>query len=73
MEMFTSSDVFQGTGDKLLGNIKGVIRYTNDILVLSKEILFKHIGLLSIIFRRLRTAGLKFSAPKFSFVLKDVT
>ena len=58
--------------DKLLGDIKVVKTYINDILVLSKKIFSKHIYQLRVTFTRLRTAGLKFNAPKCRFGLKYV-
>ena len=42
------------------------------ILVLIKENLSNNIEQLKVILARLRTAGLKINAPKYSFGLKDI-
>ena len=68
--MCTSVDIFQAKVDKLLGDIKGVKIYINDILFLSKDCFTKHIEQPSIIFFILRAEGLKFNDPKFSFWVK---
>ena len=72
MSMCASWDVFQSKVDELLGDIKGVKTYTDDILVLGKDSFKNHIDQLIIIFGRLHAAGLKVNAHKFSFGLKDV-
>ena len=64
MGMCASGDIFQDKVDKLLGDIEGVKTHINDILVLIKDFFRKHIEQLIMIFGRLRTAGLKFYAPK---------
>ena len=58
--------------DELLGDIKGVKTYINDILVLGKDSFENHINQLRIIFGKLRAAGLKVNAPKCSFWLKNI-
>ena len=58
--------------DELLGDIKGVKMYNDDILILGKDIFEKHIDQLRIIFGRLRAAGLSVSAPKCSFGLNEI-
>ena len=65
--------IFQAKVNELLGDIKGVKTYADDILVLFKESLSKNIEQLMIIFGRLSAAGLKINVPKCSFVLKDIT
>ena len=37
MGMFMSGDIFHATLDKILGDIKGVKKFINDLLVLSKD------------------------------------
>ena len=64
MGLWSSGDIFRAKVDKILGDIDGFKTNTNDILVLSKEILSKQIEQLRIIFGILRTAGLKINAPK---------
>ena len=64
MGMCASGDIFQVKVDKIIGDIEGVKTYIDDILVLGKDSLEKHIYQLIIIFDRLRAAGLKVNAPK---------
>ena len=58
--------------DKLPSDIEGIKTFTDDILVLIKDFFTNHIKQLMIIFGRLRAAGFKVNAPKFSFGLKDI-
>ena len=69
MGMCASGDIFQAKVDNLLGVIKGVNTYKDDILVLVKDSFEKHIEQLRRIFRRLRAAGLRVNVPKCSFGL----
>ena len=73
MLMCALGDIFQAKVEELLGDIKSVTIYINDILVLSKDCFRNHIEQLIIIFGILRTVGLKFNAPKCSFGLKEIT
>ena len=57
MCMRTSVYILQAKVNKILCDIKCIKTYINYILFLSKEILFKHIEKLRIIFGRLRAAG----------------
>ena len=59
MVMCASGDIFQYKVDELLGDIKVIKTYIDDIIVLSKYCFRKHIEQLRIIFVRLRAAGLK--------------
>ena len=45
MGMCTLVDILQAKVDKLLGYIKGIKTYIDDILFLSKEIFSKHINI----------------------------
>ena len=72
MGMCASGDIFQAKVDRLLGDIKGVKTYIDDILVLSKDSFEKNIEQMIIKFGRLRAAGLKVNALKFSFGLKEI-
>ena len=65
--MCASVDIFQAKLDKLLGNIKGVKTYIDNILALSKDSFKNLIERLSVIFGRLIAAGLKASAPSCIF------
>ena len=70
MVMCPSGYIFQAKLDKLLGDIKEVKTYIDDILVLRKESLRKHINKIRVIFARPSASGLKLNAPKCSFRLK---
>ena len=70
MGMSILGDIFQADLDEILGDIEGVKTYINDIIVLSKDSFENNIDQLKIIFGRLRAAGLKFNATRFSFGLK---
>ena len=72
MGMCDLVDTFQAKLDDIIGNIKGVKTYVDDILVLIKDIFSKHIEQPRIIFGRLRAAGLKVNSPKCSLGLKDI-
>ena len=70
MGIFTSGDIFKDKVDKILDDIEDVKKFTNDILVLTKEIFFQHILQIRVIFNRLHAVGLKVNLPKCSFGLK---
>ena len=72
MVMCASGDIFQAKLDKLHGDIEGIKTYINGIIVLRKQLLYKSCKKMSIIFGRLRAAGLKLNAPRSSFGLKDI-
>ena len=73
MGMRASGDIFQAKLDELLGDIKAVKTYIDNILVLSKDWFRNHIEKLIMIFGRLCAAGLKVNTPKCSFGLKEIT
>ena len=68
--MCALGDLFHAKVYKLLGDIKGVKTYIDDILVFIKDSFEKHIDQMIIIFGILRSEGLKVNAPKYSFGLK---
>ena len=72
MDICASGGVLQFKVDELLGDIKGVKTYIDDIIYLGKDIFENHIEQPKIIFGRLRSVGLKVNAPKCSFGLKDI-
>ena len=72
MGMCASGDTFEDKVEEILGDIEGVKIYNDNILVLSKDNLSKHIEQLRIFFDGLRATGLKINAPKCSFGLKDI-
>ena len=72
MGMYNSRYILQAKLDKLLGDIKGVKSYINDVLVLSKDILSKNIDHLIFIFDRLRFKGLKWNVHECRFGLKEI-
>ena len=73
MVICAPGDIFQAKVDKLLGDIKGIKTCIDDILVLRKEILYKHIEQQRIIFGVFHTSGLKDNYPKYSFGFKEIT
>ena len=72
MRMYASVDIFQAKVDKLLGDIEGIKKYIDDLLVLIKERFCNHIEQLRIIFGRFRAAGLNVDDPKCSSRLKEI-
>ena len=72
MGMCASKDIFQAKLDELLGDIKGIKTYIDDILLLSKDSFENHIHQLRMIFSILCAAGLKVNAPKCTFGLKEI-
>ena len=72
MEMCALGDTFQAKVDNMLIDIKSLKTYSNDILVLRKDILSKHLNQMRIIFGRLCAADLKVNAPKCSFGFKKI-
>ena len=72
MDMCDLGDIFQAKVDKVLSDIEVTKMYIDDILVLRKGCFSNHIGHPRMIFGRLQIAGLKVSAPKCSFGLKDL-
>ena len=72
MGMCTSGDIFQAKLDNMLGDIKGIKTYIDDILVLIKEILSKNTEQRMMIFCRLCSSGLKVNDTKCSFGLKEI-
>ena len=72
MDMCDLGDIFQAKVDKVLSDIEVTKMYIDDILVLRKGCFSNHIGHPRMIFGRLQIVGLKVSAPKCSFGLKDL-
>ena len=72
IEMVTSGDIFQAKVKELLGDIKGVKAYIDNILVLNKGTFSDHAEQLIICFSRIRKDGLKINAKKCSFGLKEI-
>ena len=67
-----SSDIFQAKVDKLIGDIEGVKKYINNILVLGKGGFYQHIDQIRVIFARICAIGLKANAPKCIVGLKEI-
>ena len=67
MGMCALVDIFEAKVDNLLGDIKGVKTYIDNILVLSKESFYNHTEQKRIVVGRLHTEGLKGNAPNCSF------
>ena len=72
MGMYACGDIFQAKLDKLLGDIEGVKKYINDILVLGKDSFENYIYQMIMIYSRLCASGLKVNASKHSFGLKNI-
>ena len=70
--MCASADIYKSKVDKLLGNIKGVKTYIDDILVLTKDCFKNHMHQLRIIFGILCAAGFKVNASKCCFGLINI-
>ena len=71
MGVCASGDIFPAKADRILGNIKDVKTYNNDILFLRNERFSNHIEQVIIIFGRLSASGLKLNAPKCNLVKLD--
>ena len=70
MGMCNSGDIFQAKVYELLGDIKGVKTYIDDILVLSKYCLKKHIEYLRMVFGILCAVGIKVNSPTRRLTIK---
>ena len=73
MGVCASGYTLQAKVYELLGDIKGLKTYIDDILVSIKDLFRKHIEQPRIILGRFSAAGLKVNALKFSFGLKEIT
>ena len=72
MGMVISGNVFQSKMYNLIGNIKGVKTYINDILCIGEGSFAQHINKLEETFRRFQKTGLKVNAAKCSFGLREI-
>ena len=63
-ELCNSGDIFQDRVYDLIGDVERIKTYIVDIVVLIKDIFYKHIENLQIVFSQLFNAGLKVDAPK---------
>ena len=72
MGMVMSGDIFQAKVNELLGNIKGVKAYINDILFLNTGTFVDHVEKLRICFSCILKDGLRTNAKRCSFGLKDI-
>ena len=70
--MCASGDIFQDNVHELIGDIKGVKTYIDDILISIKDSFEKHIDQQRILFGILHTVGLKVGTSKCSFGLKGI-
>ena len=67
MGMCVLGDILQAKVDWILGDIRGIKLYIDDIIVLIKDSFKNHIEQLIMIFSGLRATGLKVNASKCSF------
>ena len=65
-------DISQAKVDDLLGDIKGIKTYIDNIIILGKDWFTKRMEQLMIIFGGLLAAGLKMNTPVCSFGLKEI-
>jgi hypothetical protein len=73
MSMCCSGDVFQAKVDQLLGDIKGVKTYIDNILVISEGSFDDHLKHLDTCYTRIQEeARLKVKADKSSFGLSEI-
>ena len=72
MGMVISGDLFQSKMYDLIGDIKGVRIYIDNILCIGKSSFAEHIKQLEEIFCRFLKAGLKVNAAKCSFGLREI-
>ena len=72
MGMCASGYIIQSKAGNVHGGINGVTTCIDDILVLIKEIFFKRIHQIIIIYTGMCYSGLKFNAPKCSLGLKEI-
>ena len=70
MRLCASENIFQSKLYIIIGDINGIKTHIEDILVLIREKLSKHIYQIRVIFPRLHSVVLKVNAPKCSFGLK---
>ena len=72
MGVCASGYILQSKVDEILGDIKGVKTYIDDIIVSINDRFENHIYQLIIILVRLRAAGLKVNTHKCSFVINEI-
>ena len=72
MRLCASENIFQSKLYIIIGDINGIKTHIEDILVLIREKLSKHIYQIRVIFSRLRVPVLKVCAPKCSFALNEI-
>ena len=72
MGMIISGDILQAKVNKILGDIKGLNAYIDDVLVLNKGTFAYHSEKIRICFPRTHKASLKINTKKCRFVLKDI-
>ena len=70
--MYASGDIFQAKLDPLLGEIKVLKTYINNIMVLSNNTLNKHKEYLRVIFHLMSDYGLIVNTKKLSIGLNDI-
>ena len=72
MGLCISGDNSQAKVNELLGDIKGLYAYIDDILLTTKGLFDKHLQQLRTCFQRFRNVSLKVNAGKCSFGLKEI-
>ena len=72
MGVASSPDIFQAKIYQLLGDIRGVKAYIDDVLVINRNSFDDHLIQLDEIFRRCREANLKINAEKCHFGVNEI-
>ena len=72
MGVASSPDIFQAKIYQLLGDIRGVKAYIDDVLVINRNSFDDHLNQLDEIFRRCREANLKINAEKCHFGVNEI-
>ena len=72
MGVASSPDIFQAKTYQLLGNIRGVKAYIDDILVINRSSFIDHLNQLDEIFRRCHEVNLKINAEKCHFGVNEI-
>ena len=65
-------DIVPAKVENILDDIEETQKYINNIVVLSKDILYMNIKHTRVIFDMMRTEGMKVNTPKWSLELKEI-
>ncbi len=68
----SSADIFQAQIMDLMASLEFVQAYMDDLLIITRQTLDKHLQKMETVLTRLREAGLKVNAAKSSFCAHDI-